>query len=110
MKRAGLMCCAALLMAVSVSAQQQTQPPLSLVAATSTALQQVSNLRQAEIEEALAAEDLRQSKAALLPRARDSFTITYNSAAHPPIDPSSPSFIAQNAIHEYQNLLGFAGQ
>ncbi len=83
--------------------------PLSLAAATSTALQQLSTFRQAEIDEAIAAEDLRQARAALLPRFRDSFTATYNSAAHPPADPSSPSFIAQNALHEYQNLLGFAG-
>ena len=90
----------------------QTAPPISLASATSTALQQVSALQQAQIDEQIAAEDLRQAKAALLPRARDSFSVTYNSPAHRPqggIDPASPSFIAANAIHEYQNLLGVTG-
>ena len=69
-------------------------------------MQQVSTLRQAEIDEQIAAEDLRQAETAFLPRARDSFSITYNSRS--PGTPD-PSFIAQNAIHEYQNLLGVTG-
>jgi outer membrane protein TolC len=107
----------------SVFAQQPLSPPsatqptpappasaLSLSAATAAALQQVSAFQQAQIEQAIAAEDVRQAEAALLPRARDSFTITYNSPAHPLTDPASPSFLAQNAIHEYQNLLGVTGE
>jgi outer membrane protein TolC len=35
--------------------------------------------------------------------------LAYNSPAHPPGSPIDPSFIAQNAVHEYQNLLGVAG-
>lgn len=104
------------MMAMPVAAQQpatpvplQLPPPLSLAGAQSSALQQVSTLRQAQIDEQIAAEDLKQARAALLPRARDSFTITYNSAARSPADPNSPSFLAQNAIHEYQNLLGVTG-
>jgi len=88
---------------------QQPPQPLSLAAATTTALQQVSALQQAQIEEAIAAEDVRQAEAALLPRLRDSFSVGYNSPAHPPGSPIDPSFIAQNAVHEYQNLLGVAG-
>jgi multidrug efflux system outer membrane protein len=79
-----------------------------LSAATTTALQQVSAFHQAQIDEAIAAEDLRQARAALLPRVRDSFTITYNSPSRP--DPTTQSFIAQNAIHEYLNLLGVTGE
>ena len=79
---------------------------MSLSTALSTAMQQVSTLRQAEIDEQIAAEDLRQAETAFLPRARDSFSITYNSRS--PGTPD-PSFIAQNAIHEYQNLLGVTG-
>lgn len=82
---------------------------MSLATATNTALQQVSALQQAQIEEAVAAEDLRQAQAALLPRVRDAFSVTYNAPAHPPADPQSPSFIAANAIREYQNLLGVEG-
>jgi outer membrane protein TolC len=95
--------------AVGAPAQQQPPPPLSLVAATNAALQQVSAFQQAQIDEAIAAADLRQARAALLPRARDSFSITYNSPeAHS--NPPVPSFIAANAIHEYQNLLGVTGE
>src|SRR5437773_2197850 len=84
-------------------------PPLSLAGATSQALQQVNALQQAQIDEAIAAEEVRQAEAALLPRARDSFSIFYNSPARPPADRHTQSFIAQNAIHEYQNLLGVTG-
>ena len=99
----------------STLAQQPSAPvtpppqPLSLAAATTTALQQVSALQQAQIDEAIAAEDVRSAEAALLPRLRDSFSIAYNSPAHPPGSTTDPSFIAQNAVHEYQNLLGVAG-
>src|SRR5438445_7263604 len=80
--------------------------PMSLPNALSTAMQQVSALQQAEIDQQLAAEDVRQAEAALLPRARDSFTVIYNSRAP---GSSEQSFIAQNAVHEYQNLLGVTG-
>ena len=53
-----------------------------------------------------AAEDVRQAEAALLPRARDSFSIVYNSRGR---GTDQQSFIGQNAIHEYQNLLGVSG-
>ena len=89
--------------------QPAPPPPLSLSAATAATLQQVSAYQQSQIDEALAAEDLRQTRAALLPRARDSFTVTYNSPErgdNPPV----PSFIAANAVHEYQNLLGVTGE
>jgi outer membrane protein TolC len=88
------------------SPQPQTSPPMSLSTALSTAMQQVSTLRQAEIDQRIAEEDLRQAKAALLPRVRDAFTITYNSRSRGTPD---PSFIAANAVHEYQNLLGVTG-
>ncbi|MGZ4810990.1 MAG: TolC family protein [Thermoanaerobaculia bacterium] len=94
------------------SAVTPATPPLSLAAATSAALQQVSAYQQAQIDEQIAAEDVRQAQAALLPRVRDSFSVAYNSPAHRPqggIDPASPSFIAQNGVHEYQNLLGVTG-
>jgi len=101
--------------AFALEAAAQTAPapqpatPLSLPAATTAALQQVSAFQQAQIEQQLAAEELRQSRAALLPRARDSFSITYNSP-EPRSSPPVPSFIAANAIHEYQNLLGVTGE
>ncbi len=86
------------------------QTPISLESAQTTALQQVSLLRQAQIDEAIAAEDVRQAQAAFLPRARSLSTITYNSPARPPASVSDPAFIASNAIHEYQELLGVTGE
>jgi outer membrane protein TolC len=81
---------------------------LSLSAVLSAALQQVSALQQAQIDEAIAAEDLRQAEVAILPRARASASVTYNSPSrHPASD--TPSFIAQNAVHEYQELIGVTG-
>src|SRR5438093_1084115 len=67
---------------------------------------QIAALRQAEIDQQMAAEDLRQARAVLLPRVRDAFTLTYNSRSP---GTSDPSFIAQNAVHEYQNLIGVTG-
>ncbi|HEV7922275.1 MAG TPA: TolC family protein [Thermoanaerobaculia bacterium] len=86
-----------------------TSQPLSLAGAQAAALQQVSALRQAEYDEAAAAEELRQARAALLPRVRDEYTVTYNSPERGS-DPAVPSFIAANAVHEYQNLTGVAGE
>src|SRR6202035_4784513 len=77
--------------------------PISISDAISAALKQVSALQQAEIDQRIAAEDVRQAKAALLPRARSSFSIIYNSRAP---GTNEQSFIAQNAVHEYENLLG----
>lgn len=102
-------CCGAVFAGEQSPAQQSPAPaapgPLSLQAAI-TAAQQVSALQQAEIDERVALEDVRQAKAALLPRARDAFDIFYNS---PLAGTDQQSFIAQNAVHEYQNLLGVTG-
>ena len=55
----------------------------------------------------MAAFDLFQSKAALLPRLRSSSTATLNKPLHP--GTTDPSFIAQNAAREYQELVGVVG-
>lgn len=99
---------AAMAMAWCAAAVAQEQQPLSLSAATTTALQQLSELRRAQIDEAVAAEDLKQARAALLPRVRDAFSATYNSASRR--DPGTASFISSDAIHQYQNLFGLAGE
>jgi outer membrane protein len=92
----------------SAAAQQQPQP-MSLSAATSAAFAQASALQQAQIDEATAAEDLRQARAALLPAFRSTNLVAYNSPAKPPAPPDTQSFIGPNAIREYQALVGFAG-
>lgn len=61
------------------------------------------------MDQAIAGEQFRQARASLLPRLRDSYTITYNSPARPRTEPPAVSFIAANAVHEYQNLLGITG-
>jgi outer membrane protein TolC len=92
----------------SAAAQQQSQP-MSLSAATSAAFEQASALQQAQIDEASAAEDLRQARAALLPALRSTNLFAYNSPAKPPAPPDTQSFIGPNAIREYQALVGLAG-
>ena len=116
--RSGLLAILAI-MALSVASFGETPPAqappapaplppaiLSLQGALAVASQQVSALQQAQIDEQIAAQDLLQAKAGLLPRVRDFFTIMYNS---PFSGTDQQSFIAQNAVHEYQNLIGVAG-
>src|ERR1051326_4297887 len=91
---------------VALGQQTAAAPPISISDAITAAMQQVSALQQAEIDQQIASEDMRQAEAALLPRARDSFSIIYNSRAP---GSNEQSFIAQNATHEYQNLLGVTG-
>jgi outer membrane protein TolC len=99
-----------MMMACAAVRGQQTAAPLSLADATTAALRQVSAFHQAQLDEAVAAEELRQARSALLPRARDSFTVTYNSPSRPRTVPPTPSFISADAIHVYQNLLGVTGE
>jgi outer membrane protein TolC len=98
----------------SVVAQQQPSPApsqaMSLAAATSAAFAAASSYQQAQLDEAAAAEDLRQAHAAFLPALRGSGAFAYNSPAKPPAPPNTQAFIAQNAIREYQALVGFAGK
>ena len=84
--------------------------PLSLSNATIIALQQASALQQAQLDEEIARADLHQARATILPRLRSSSTYVYNSPAHPPANPGDPSFIAQNAVREFQELLGVTGE
>ncbi len=115
MKRARLVVVFGIAICPVVALGQQTavpppppavSPPISISDAISAAMRQVSALQQAEIDQRIAREDVRQAEAAVLPRVRDSFIIIYNSRAPGSND---PSFIAQNALHEYQNLLGVTG-
>lgn len=85
-----------------------SQPPsLTLESATQLALQQASAYQQAVIDEKTAALDLTQSRAALLPKLRSVSTVIYNKPLHPGVP--DPSFIAQNASREYQELAGVEG-
>jgi outer membrane protein TolC len=80
---------------------------MTLQNATQAALQQANAYQQAVIEEQAVAMDLTQARGALLPRVRSSSTATFNKPLHP--GSIEPSFIAQNAEREYQELLGVEG-
>ena len=83
------------------------QTTLSIENAGQLALQQASALQQAVLDEQIAALDVTQARAALLPKIRNTSTVMLNKplTAHA----TDPSFIAQNAAREYQSLIGAEG-
>jgi outer membrane protein TolC len=70
-----------------------------------------SSFRQAGLNEQIAAEDVRQAQAAFLPRFSAPLSYLYTSPAlgFPPGTPRVPSFIANNAVSEYQAYLNVSG-
>ncbi len=98
---------AATLLLLLGASSVQAQAPMTIQDATQAALKQANAYQQALIDEQSAAFDVTQARAALLPRLRSSSTGTYNK----PLNPGThdPSFIAQNAAREYQELLGVEG-
>lgn len=89
----------------------QTATPISLDDALRLASAQVSAFQQAGLNERIAAEDVRQAQAAFLPRITNSSDYIYTSPALglPPGESRTQSFIVNNAISEYQSLVGVAG-
>jgi outer membrane protein TolC len=74
------------------------------------AVNQASSFQQARLEELIAAEDVRQARLAFLPRLNSSLSFIYNSPAHGAnAQPNVASFIAANAIKEYEALAGVTG-
>src|ERR1700682_5465282 len=82
-------------------------PALTAESAMHLALQQASAYQQAIIDEQTAALELTQARAALLPKVRSASTATYNRPLH--AGATDPTFIAQNASREYQELVGVEG-
>jgi outer membrane protein TolC len=80
----------------------------------SLALRQASSFQQAALNARIAAEDVRQARAAFLPRLVATPSVIYTSPAIgvPATSgaPRAPSFIAANAVTEYQALLGVTGE
>ena len=95
------------------SAQTPSQPPgqLSLDEVLRLANAQVSGLRQAELNERVAAEDVRQARAAFLPKVSAPLDYIYTSPSLgvPLGGPRAQSYIANNAIGEYQALVNVSG-
>lgn len=97
---------------LGLSSQAQTSDPaLTLDDAFRLANAQVSTFQSAALNERIAAEDLRQAQAAFLPKVSAPLSYIYTSPALglPPGEPRAPSFIANNAISEYEALVNVSG-
>src|SRR6476659_9638766 len=94
-----------------MTSQVQSARPLSLDEALRLANTQASAFQQASVNEKIAAEDLRQAKAAFLPTISAPLSYLYNTPALGlnPGEPRVQSFIANNAINEYQAYLAVSG-
>ena len=84
---------------------------LTLAEALSLSSSLSSSFQQAGLNEKIAAEDVRQAQAAFLPRVSAPLSYLYTSPAlgQPPGTPRFPSFLANNAISEYQAYLNVSG-
>jgi len=94
-------------------APQATQPsnPLTLDEALRLAHAQASSFQQATLNERIAAEGVRQAQAAFLPKVSAPLSYVYTSPALGlnPNEPRTQSFIANNAISEYEAFVNVAG-
>src|SRR5438874_7730537 len=89
----------------------QASNPLSLEEALRLANAQASSFQQATLNERIAAEDVRQAQAAFLPKVSAPLSYVYTSPALGlnPNEPRTQSFIANNAISEYQAFVNVSG-
>src|SRR6266516_28262 len=97
---------------VSLASQNdQNLNPLTLDEALRLANVQSSIYQQAALNERIAAEDVKQAQAAFLPRVSAPLSYIYTSPALglPLSEPRTQSFIANNAINEYEALVNVAG-
>lgn len=99
------------------SSAQAVKPlvnPLTRDEAVRLALGQASTFQQAGFNERIAAEGVRQARTAFLPRIEAAPSYIYTSPARgsgsTPDSPRAPSFIANNAISEYQALVNVTGE
>jgi outer membrane protein TolC len=88
--------------------------PLTRDEAVRLALAQTSAFETARYAELIAAEDVKQSRVAFLPRITLPSTVIYNSPTLGPVAPGTPraerfSFISANAVVEYQTVAGASG-
>jgi outer membrane protein TolC len=90
----------------------QTSSAIAVDEAVRLANAQVSGLQQAQLNERIAAEDVRQAQAAFLPKITSPLAYIYTTPAigQPPGEPRVQSFIANNAIGEYQAFANLAGE
>ncbi|HXU38457.1 MAG TPA: TolC family protein [Blastocatellia bacterium] len=100
----------------NASAQQPGRSANTLTRdeAVRLALGQASAFQTAKYAELIAAEDVKQARAAFLPRITVPSTLIYNSPTLGMVAPGTPrsdrfSFISANAVAEYQALIGASG-
>jgi outer membrane protein len=99
---------------VSVQQPAASAARLTIDEAVRLALLQASAFQTSRYAELIASEDVRQARAAFLPRITVPATVIYNSPTLGPVVAGTPradqhSFISTNAITEYQALLGASG-
>jgi len=107
------------LLCASVIATAQTPTPyptpqtpsLSLDEALRLANAQASTFQTALLNERVAAEDLRQARAAFLPKVSAPLSYIYTSPALglPPGEPRGPSFVTSDGIGVYEGLVNVSG-
>lgn len=108
---------AVLLALVCISSNAQTPspsqqvPPLTVDEALRLANAQASTFQTALLNERVAAEDLRQSRAAFLPKVSAPLSYIYTSPALglPPGEPRGPSFVTSDGIGVYDALVNVSG-
>jgi outer membrane protein TolC len=85
--------------------------PLSLDEALRLANAQASSFQTALLNERIAQEDVRQARAAFLPKVSTPLSYIYTSPALglPPEEPRAPSFISSDAIGVYDALVNVSG-
>jgi outer membrane protein TolC len=101
----------------NVSAQQPGASATRLTRdeAVRLALAQASTFQQSKLAELIAAEDVRQARAAFLPRIAVPSTVIYNSPTLGPVAPGTAgadrfSYLASNAVAEYLSLVSATGE
>lgn len=94
------------------SSPQPSEPahPLSLDDAIQLSLKQASNFKGAQLNEQLAAEDIKQARAAFLPKIDSKPNYIYTSPSLGPGRSRLPSFLGANAINEIQGLVVASGE
>ena len=97
--------------AVVINSSTPDLSALTLDEALRLANAQASAYQSAILNERIASEDVRQAQAALLPKMSAPLSYIYTSPALglPPGEPRAPSFIANNAISEYEGLVNVSG-
>jgi outer membrane protein TolC len=97
--------------ATAATAPNQTTP-LPLDEALRLAATQASAFQQAALNERIAAEDVKQARAAFFPRVISPLSYIYTSPllSAPPGAARGPSFVAANGIGEYQGAMSVTGE